>query len=957
MQVDMEYYRRQFYIEAREILESVNSDILKAEVDPENQDLLNSIFRGIHTIKGSAGGFELDTISDFAHHLENLLDCLRRGNLKLSPEIVDVVLAGVDHIEKMIKACEEGKAPEIDTSLVDRFKEFSCKDKQAKKIPDPEKEEKKENPSKTNPPSESSIPLEVKNTLRKFFSEGYNVFEVEVKYTEDEYTNGFDPLIFLNNLKANTTYFYAKTDISKIPPIETFDPFILYLKPVLYIATDLSADDIKDIAFDPSLIGIRDLSKVISPSAKESIPIEEIDREHLKEFMIDAVEAMETIEKNILEYEKKDSPDALNAIFRSIHTLKGDADYIGLSRFAKFTHSLESILEGLRSGNIKRTKELIDILLKALDVLQTTVNNFGIGEGYPAEIESVKNRIDNILNLPKESDEHEIKLSEDRSAVFLEQIMQFMDIIKMFDLNILDDVSSKHMTRALKNIKITSSSIGLHTLAKLAEAALLKIEEKNKEALGGLIKDIEAFVKGLLSGGTKKLGEILVEEGKITEKDVEEAISKQKHIGEILVEEGKIKTSDVEEALRKQEIIEIASQLKKEVRPEEAKTMRVDERKIDIFSNMVGELVVAKNTYEYLVTKLIHSNVDISLIRAFRDNLYQFSRLSRSLQEGVMSLRMIPIKTIFQKFSRVVRDISRRQGKLIDFITDGEDTEIDKKVADMLSDPLIHLIRNSCDHGIEMPEERRKKNKPEKGTVILKASQEGSNLIIKVIDDGRGINREKLYKKALSMGIPIKSPDDRGIFDLIFIPGFSTKDEVSEVSGRGVGMDVVKTAVESLSGKVSVASEEGWGTEITLAIPMSMGITLAILVEAEGKCYAIPIEYIIETLKIHPSNIKRIHHRYGIYYRGNIIPVESLTNLLYGREGALNIKDMEEEVPVVIIRSNSGKFGVLVDRLHRNMEIAIKPVPEYLSDIDMLSGVTIMGDGKVVLVLNPENMV
>ena len=375
---------------------------------------------------------------------------------------------------------------------------------------------------------------------------------------------------------------------------------------------------------------------------------------------------------------------------------------------------------------------------------------------------------------------------------------------------------------------------------------------------------------------------------------------------------------------------------------------------------------MARNTYDYLLGELgAVASVPQAMIRSLKDNLYLFSRVTNEMQQGVMSLRMVPIKGIFQKFQRVVRDIARKQQKIIELVTEGEDTEIDKKVGDMLSDPLIHIIRNSCDHGIETPEERRAAGKPERGTILLKSWQEGSDLIIRVVDDGRGISRQKVYEKAKSFGMDVASPDDESILEAIFMPGFSTKAEATDISGRGVGMDVVNTAVKSLGGKVEVHSGEGSGTEITLTIPMKMGVSDALLVESLGKTYAFPLDYVVETVKVAPERLRRLHDRWGFCHRDEVLPAGTLETLLDGgnngaRKSRLKKREVtsdKEEVPMVIVRVGTGKLGVVVDRLCKNMEVAIKPVPESLSQIDVVSGVSILGDGRAVLVLNPEKLV
>ncbi|MBF0233382.1 MAG: chemotaxis protein CheW, partial [Desulfamplus sp.] len=356
-----------------------------------------------------------------------------------------------------------------------------------------------------------------------------------------------------------------------------------------------------------------------------------------------------------------------------------------------------------------------------------------------------------------------------------------------------------------------------------------------------------------------------------------------------------------------------------------------------------------------------------------KENLHLFSRLTNDVQHGVISLRMIPVRGIFQKFSRVVRDISRKQNKMIEMMTDGEDIEIDKKVADVLSDPLIHLIRNSCDHGIETPVERKRAGKPEKGTLLLKASREGANIVIRINDDGRGINREKLLEKAVQQGLEFSSVNDPGLLDMIFIPGLSTSEKITDVSGRGVGMDVVKTTILSLGGTVSVMSEQGAGTQLTLTIPTSMGIDTVLLVEVSGNSYAIPINYIMETLKVTSKTFISAGEQMMFYYRGEVLSAYFLSELLNSdgsdgsdgshivgqaetRESVAERVNTDKEISMVIIKTSKDRYGVIIDRFDKNMEIAVKPLPDMLSHLDVISGISILGDGRVLLVINPEQL-
>lgn len=993
MEPDIEFYRKQFYNEAREIIDRINADILLVENNPEDVDLLNSIFRGVHTIKGSAGGFDLNEITVFVHDLETLLDYLRSGKLKTSSAIVDVILDGLDYVIKMISDAEAGKNMLADEELMQKFKSFLGNDGAT------QAENNKDKPGKAGVAASLDndiVPVkkiiedpllkdEDREALKEFLG-NKNIFKVELLYSKDELINGFDPLRVLVSLESECAYYRAQTDAAVIPEPDAIDIFELYLKPTIFCATYLSGDEIKNISVVPELVSVASIvEESVSPTGTSVEPFESIDENNLKEFILDATDSVDNIEKYILEFEKNYTEESVNAIFRAVHTIKGDTDYIGLKKLASFAHTLESVIGGLKNKKIKKDSSLIDVLLKSLDMLKGIIFNLKSGGGYPKDMEIVTKRLEEAVSARGASgrqpdasgqpgrdsgggDGQNAPVQGEEAKIFTEQARQFLEQIEhALSAKDFGENEIKNIKRSLNSLKHSSLSLKLMTIVT-AVNPVLDVTAK-KDAAIDEIKSAYIPLKELLEGffeSPKMFGELLVADGKITEDDLKRALAKQKHVGEILVEDGKITQTDLDDTLKKQNFIDMGVQLKNQAArtggEEESKTMRVDEKKIDVLGNTVGELVVAKNTYEYLVQMLIKdSSVEHSLIKLFKDNLYSFSRLSGSMQENITAIRMMPIKFVFQKFNRVVRDISRKLNKQIDLIVDGEETEIDKKIGDMLSDPLIHLIRNSCDHGIETPEERRKAMKPEKGTVILRASQEGSNIIIKIIDDGRGINRDKLFEKSVKMGLQYKTKEDPDLLNIIFLPGFSTNEIVNDISGRGVGMDVVKTTMELIGGKISISTDDGIGTEFTMSIPTSVGIEPALLVESSGKTYAIPLEYVIETIKATGADIKNIYDGIGFNHRGEVIPAayldELLGNLGHSSYEGTDKMQKDAEVDIVLLHSSRGKFGIIVDEFFKNMEITIKPLPGELSKVQFLGGVTIMGDGKIVLILNPEELV
>lgn len=955
-------FSKQFHQEARDILESLGNDILRAEADPENQEILNAIFRGIHTIKGSAGSFDMEDISEFAHHLESILNALRNGELSLSSELVDLILAGADHISRMLESHAAGKPAKIDHSLVERFQ--AC-------LPSKETgadgEEKGCDQERLKAPSVGFSPPEAAGENDNCIKH----FRIGLRYTSEALENGYDPVVLLQNLRQASKSYRAERSGAGVPVLDEFEPLSLYLNPVVHIATELTAEEIKELCFDPELMEVEEI-QASATGAGDAEGREGIDPASLNEFLVGAREMIEYSEKAIISYEATSSREALNEVFRAVHTIKGDADYIGLETVKMFSHALESLLDRLRSGSLHRTSETVDMILQAIDYLR--VNIEALASGKPThQLPPVFYSIESLLQNGGESRAKSENPSGypfpvgDLGRAFLEQAIQYADIMgNIVKERPLADEKKTVLGRCLRGLARSSGVVGIKPLELMADKCRSLLSDGNEENLSTAIGEVISYVTGPAIE-PKRLGEILLEDGKITESDLESALAKQKPIGKLLVESGSVSEEDVARALKKQELMETA----RELRPvaagaePEVRTMRIDERKIENFTSIIGELLIARNTYEYLFSKILKADgADRDTAKALKENLHLLTRLTNDMHHGVMSLRMIPIRGTFQKFARVVRDISRKQKKQIDLITDGEELEIDKKVADMLSDPLVHAIRNACDHGIESPDERRRSGKPEKGTILLRASQEGSSLTIKIIDDGKGIDRQKLMEKAESAGLDSMSSDDPALLDLIFMPGLSTKAEVTDLSGRGVGMDVVKSTVHSLGGTVQVVSEEGNGTEISLSIPMTMGINSALLVEVQDSSYALPLDRITETLKLPVRRLRKAGRGRVFHHRGEVLPADDLCTLLdAGGEHSTStacsdISDDgdEKEIPVVIVNSLRGKRGVIVDRFDKNVELAIKPVPRSLADIDVISGVSIMGDGKILLVLNPDKL-
>jgi two-component system chemotaxis sensor kinase CheA len=474
------------------------------------------------------------------------------------------------------------------------------------------------------------------------------------------------------------------------------------------------------------------------------------------------------------------------------------------------------------------------------------------------------------------------------------------------------------------------------------DEALLQAIDAQTAVLGPLL-DL-ARDEAVSGAATPRLGEL------------EAALRAPLRAGDRIVAQGLATREEVEDAAGGQTTSTASA------RTAAAKTMRVDQEKLDSYLTLAAELLVARNGLTHAFQAMQNNK---GSLRHLKDAIEGIHRLAGGIQDNAMAMRMIPVKSVFQRFPRMVRDIAKSQGKRIDFQVFGEETELDKQVADALADPLVHVIRNAADHGIETPEKRRAAGKSESGIVTLRASREGNVIVIDVTDDGAGIHVDGLKAKAVENGILTQPQADamsrEEALQLIFAPGLSTSKVVSDISGRGVGMDVVRNNVAALSGSVSIASQDGKGTQMRIQLPLTLAVTTVVLVGCGGETYALPMEAVNSTVKLRPSEIKTMNHEYVISLRGEVVGVKPLARLLSAHRGAEHAgaahslvlaQNSAELVPIVIMSAGETRFGLMVDEVKGQQDIVVKPLPGYLAQLPCLSGATIMGDGTIVLVLD-----
>ncbi len=472
-------------------------------------------------------------------------------------------------------------------------------------------------------------------------------------------------------------------------------------------------------------------------------------------------------------------------------------------------------------------------------------------------------------------------------------------------------------------------------------------------ALDGLIAELEAVQKP--APAPSRLGDILVAEGVIAPGALQDVLQQQaqsgeiRKIGELLVEKGLASQTDVSNAL--------ARQKRQADSVIAAQTMRVDVRKLDELINLVGELVLERNRLFQLSRELSMGRLEMQdLTEAFSQSTARLSFITEELQAAGLRARMVPIDTVFRKFPRLVRDVAHNLKKEVDLLVSGEDTELDKTMVEMIGDPLVHLVRNSLDHGLELPDVRESGGKPRKGTIRLEARQEGDQIIISVADDGAGIDPARIAKKAMEKGLVtadrLRTMTTREILDFVFLPGFSTAEKISDLSGRGVGMDVVRSNLTKLNGTIELESKLGAGTTVFLRLPLTLAILPVLLVEVGNEIYALPLRSVVETARIRATELHRFEGSELLHLRGETVPLLRLRQIFKVQYRA----DEKGSDKVVILGIGERRFALLVDNLIGQESTVIKPLGSYLHHCSGIAGATISGDGRVRLVLDPADL-
>ncbi|GAU09804.1 chemotaxis protein CheA [Desulfoplanes formicivorans] len=908
----------EFIVEAREHLENIEPSLLELEKNPDDPGLLDDIFRLMHSLKGASGFLGLSRINGLTHKAENILDEIRKGNMNLTPAITDLILVSTDALKAMVENLEQN-AVEGDVET-------------------------------------SSIIEKIDNLLK----DGHQ------SVTQD-----------------------ASSVASPNPHPSVSPP----------------QDDAEEVR--PAMESMEDVEPEL---ASQGYELTLVNQDHLGDFLEEAREILEQLNENLLDLEKnpESGGDIVNDIFRFFHNLKGNSGIIGYKELNKLTHEAETLLNKVRKEEVPVTHGLVDLLLNVVDSMDALLACIQLdGRVIPVDVSAIIQRVRYLLETgeikapenegpnQEQPDTGSSQEGQDESAVMVdpEDVQIFSQTVAQqlsnldFALSALEEDSTQQqiidgLYRSLVSIQNASGYMGMDEINAYVQRVTALVDQARSAdmdftALIDILRQERDIVREKINAELDQLGEAPLDHlvatswGNGREEDAVSAEeprpcepetiasdtqpSRQEH-GASSPERPQPVATSPQPASQPGKPAAKSSGTPAAHRAKLTSTIRVDHTKLDHLMNLIGELIINRNRFAMLARGLEEGQDVGEIAQKLSETTYSVGRISDDLQDTIMNVRMVPVQSVFSRFPRLVRDLAQKSGKQVELITEGEDTELDKSVVEEIGDPLVHLIRNAVDHGIDSAEDRARAGKPETARVWLRAFHKGNSVGIEVEDDGKGIDPEKMRAQAIRKGViteeEARTLDDRAAVELMFVPGFSTADKITDISGRGVGMDVVRNNIKNLKGSISVQSEVGKGTRITLTLPLTLAIIDALMIKVDGATYAIPLDAVSETTKIETKRLNEVNGQKAVTLRGEVLGLVELAELL-----GLSCHEGERDfLPTVILTVNERRLGLVVDALLERQDVVIKSLGDYLGDLPGISGATIMGDGSVVLILDPHEI-
>lgn len=690
--------------------------------------------------------------------------------------------------------------------------------------------------------------------------------------------------------------------------------------------------------------------------------------QYLEIFIEETKEHLQSLNSHILILEKEpENESTINEIFRAAHSLKGMSGTMGYTKMQHLTHVMENVFSEIRNGKMKATSELVDVLFKGLDILESYLAAIQAdGTEGNLDSEDIINALNNILNtglgvadpdsgpskslageitmVPPSENEKEkfryLKLEEHEKKAIAKALSLDLNVIGLTiyiqEYCVLKGARAFMVNRTLEEhgeiIKLDPSAQDLEDEKYDFDYSAFLITKETPENIINYamsVSEVKEVVADYIRLSKDELDTYLN-----AIKQEEALISSPKPA----VEPGSLKAGG-------------AAPARQTTKPIANRSVRVDIEKLDGLMNLVSELIIAKNSL-VSSSSALHNQLDMT----FFDQMEYLERVTTNLHESVMRVRMVPIENVVNRFPRMIRDLSKSLNKQMELYMTGEETELDRTVIDEIGDPLMHLLRNAADHGLESSEERIRLGKDPVGSIFLDAYQDGNNVVIEVRDDGAGINTEKIKKKAIEKGViteeQVARMTDKDIIDILFMPSFSTSENVTDVSGRGVGLDVVKTKIEALGGDIEAKTKEGQGSNFIIRLPLTLAIIQALMVKISDEKYALPLGNIQTVENIFHKDIKKVNGKEVLNLRGDVIPIIRLGEIL----DCPKVED-REQVLVVVVKKGERYAGMVVDELIGQLEIVISSIGKYIKNHRIISGATILGNGEVALILDVNSLI